>query len=1390
MAKIFVVEDELIVSLDIQQRIDYLGHEVAGSADNGDTAIKMVLETKPDLILMDINIKGKIDGIETSRLILQKYFVPIVYLTAYSDKATIERAKITSPYGYIVKPIEERDLNIAIEISLTKFEMEQKLRESEKKLSITLQSIGDGVIATDREGLISQMNRTAEMMCGWTLNEAKGYPLNHIFKIKSAITRNSIDNPVEEVFRTGKVAELANHTVLISRDGTERHISDSAAPILDEFNEIQGVVLVFSDVTESYKNRELLRQSEKLYREVIENASDIIYTTDKHGKFTHANTAALKFTGYSMEDIRLQNFVDLVHPDYKAMAKRHYFRQYLEKKTTTYTEIPIIKRNGEVSWFGQNVTLVTQDQKVNGFYVISRDITDRKNAEDALRKNEELLRLIIDIIPDRIFVKDVDGKFILNNLAHLRALDAKTQADTLGKTDFDFRSNERALNYQAQDRNVVEKELPLIDFQQHEIKEDGKEAWFLVSKMPLRTSDSKISGIVGIIKDITEQKISDNLLRESRRSFQTLANASPVGIFRTDATGFTTYVNPRWCEISGMNSEEAIGNGWLLAVHEKDKDRLKEEWYSAAKARRPSRADYRFIKPDGSISWVMGQAVPEINEENEAIGYVGTITDITERKMIEEALQESEEIFNRFMSHSPIYIYFKDEQGKSLRLSKNFEQLVGMSMSQMIGKSMYDLFHSDFAKKIIDDDLKVLRQGEQIEIEEELNGKYYTTIKFPIYREGKPSYLAGYTIDISQRKKAELEIRKLANALKSINECVSITTLDNKLTFVNQSLLNTYGFKEEELIGQNISILSSPNNPPGVAQQVIESTLISGWQGELLNRKKDGTEFPIHLSTTSITDDKNNPIALIGVASDISLRKQRESELRKLNQAVIQSPASIIITDINANIEYINPKVIETSGYTEAELISNNPRIFSSKNFSQKGYKKLWETISSGKEWRGEFNNKKKNGELYWEYASISSIKNESGIITHYIAIKEDVTERKRLELGLIEAKEKAERANELKDAFIANISHEIRTPLNGVLGMTSIIKDAFAEYITPKEEQFFAAIDRSSKRIIRTVDMILNFSRLQVGDFKSTPRIIYLNEVLNELYQEFSISARQKGLELLFENKIGEVKIQSDYYCLNQVVSNLLDNAIKYTQYGSIKIILYFNDDNRINIDVQDSGIGISKDYLGQIFNPYTQEEVGYTRSYDGVGLGLSLVKNFLTLINAEISVQSKKGEGSTFTITFAQPAYTSETEELDNLLDDSIVIEPAKNFIEGKIPTILVVEDEEINQLFLSVKLKKTFNTVIVDNATKALEALEKHQFDIILMDISLKGGLNGIELTKLLRETIEYKTIPIIAVTGHAFDQDRERCLAVGSNDYISKPFKIEELLEKINKYLFVK
>jgi PAS domain S-box-containing protein len=262
--KILIVEDEGIVAMDIKNRLLSLGYAVPAVVFSGEEAIEKAAETQPDLVLMDIRLKGEINGIEAAEQIRDRFHIPVVYLTAYANGETLQRAKVTEPFGYILKPFEERELYSNIEIALYRHKMEKRLKEREEWLSIILKSIGDAVIATDDKGVITFMNPVAQDLTGWKEEEAIGKPLAEVFYIINEKTRKRCENPVEKVIETGGVVGLANHTVLISRDGTERILADSGAPIRDREGKIIGVVLVFRDITEKQKMEEELQKVEKL----------------------------------------------------------------------------------------------------------------------------------------------------------------------------------------------------------------------------------------------------------------------------------------------------------------------------------------------------------------------------------------------------------------------------------------------------------------------------------------------------------------------------------------------------------------------------------------------------------------------------------------------------------------------------------------------------------------------------------------------------------------------------------------------------------------------------------------------------------------------------------------------------------------------------------------------------------------------------------------------------------------------------------------------------------------------------------------------------------------------------------------------------------------------
>lgn len=247
---ILIVEDETIVAADLENKLKQMGYEVAGITSQGLEAVEMAQRLDPQLILMDIQLEGLLDGIKAAEMILNRQDVPVVFLTAHSDPATLARAKLTGPFGYILKPFDDRELVTQIELALYKHKAERRIREQRELLRVTLSSIGDAVIATDSAGLITFINPVAESLIGLPIDNTAGTPLGKIFRLINEDTREILEYPIKNVLRTGKIVELTNHIMLLGRDGREVPINSSGAPILDKEGHIRGVVLVFRDITE------------------------------------------------------------------------------------------------------------------------------------------------------------------------------------------------------------------------------------------------------------------------------------------------------------------------------------------------------------------------------------------------------------------------------------------------------------------------------------------------------------------------------------------------------------------------------------------------------------------------------------------------------------------------------------------------------------------------------------------------------------------------------------------------------------------------------------------------------------------------------------------------------------------------------------------------------------------------------------------------------------------------------------------------------------------------------------------------------------------------------------------------------------------------------------
>jgi len=642
---------------------------------------------------------------------------------------------------------------------------------------------------------------------------------------------------------------------------------------------------------------------------------------------------------------------------------------------------------------------------------------------------------------------------------------------------------------------------------------------------------------------------------------------------------------------------------------------------------------------------------------------------IEEKNFLLFSLKQSEKKFRAIIENSNDIISIHDENGFYTFVSSACTKILGYLPSELLGKPPFDYIHKDDLEKIKEATAQVLNASNKgiptLFRFKHSNGKwvYLETVSKNLLDDPDINGIISFTRDVTQRKLIEDKSRIFEFALKNIKEIASITDLNDRFIFVNNAFKDKYGYTEEDLIGKHVSLLWSKKNSPELTNEILVNSRLGSWKGEVINVDKNKNEFPILLFTSSVVNDLNEVIGLIGLGIDITEQKKNESDL--------------------------------------------------------------------------------------------------------------------------IKAKEEAEKSSKLKDAFIANISHEIRTPLNGIVGMSSILKEFSEKKYSDEELKIFDLIEKSSKRLTRTMDMIMNISRLQIGEFSIHRFNLSVKEQIEKIIDEFLPLVKEKNLELTFIDNTKqdlELEIEFDEYCFSKSISYIIDNSIKFTEKGKIAVLLDFGDENEIIIKISDTGIGISDEFKKEIFEPFTQEEIGYNRSYEGVGLGLSIAKKMLSLNGASINVESKKGFGSCFTIIIKYNILEKNT-EIPNIIKH----ENDKKMIRENKKVILAVEDDKASQDYLRYVLKKDYNVIFASNADIAWEILTESEISLILMDISIKGNMNGIELTKKIRNSNQYSDIPIIAITAHAFEYDRINSLIAGCNSYLSKPILRGDLVNTIEQLI---
>jgi PAS domain S-box-containing protein len=546
----------------------------------------------------------------------------------------------------------------------------------------------------------------------------------------------------------------------------------------------------------------------------------------------------------------------------------------------------------------------------------------------------------------------------------------------------------------------------------------------------------------------------------------------------------------------------------------------------------------------------------------------------------------------------------------------------------------------------------------------------------------------------------------------------------------------------------------------------------------------DGNQYLLGISE-DITDQKNREAAVRQANAELENKiAERTHELSMLAETI---PHLVWIISGDGKPQYFNKRWIEYTG-TSPDKLSSWEEIIHSEDVLVS--KLAWEkSMQTGQGYNAEYRIRHADGSFRWHLTRALPILDTNSKITKWFGTCTDIQDQKEAlsEKHILELREKAAlESTKMKSEFLANMSHEIRTPINGVIGMTSLLLDTD---LNAQQKDYGETIRSSADTLLTLVNDILDLSKAEAGKIDLEIINFDLEQVVADIERTLGFTAKNKGLKILKSVATDlPVYVKGDPTRLRQVLANLVSNAIKFTSQGNVTIEVHSEfqskDQIQIRFEVTDTGIGIPKDTIGRMFKAFSQGDASTTRKFGGTGLGLSISKHLVTLMGGEIGVKSTAGNGSTFWFTL--PFETGSS-----ILGDVSISEDTNVGMHRKL-RILVAEDNSVNQLIAITMLEKLGHTAVaVANGNEAVDALRITPYDLVFMDCQMPE-LDGYEATKMIRnvKTLDSSNIPIVAMTANAMSGDREKCLAAGMTDYVSKPMKIKDLAMAIERNVNVK
>ncbi|MCX6282422.1 MAG: PAS domain S-box protein [Bacteroidetes bacterium] len=643
--------------------------------------------------------------------------------------------------------------------------------------------------------------------------------------------------------------------------------------------------------------------------------------------------------------------------------------------------------------------------------------------------------------------------------------------------------------------------------------------------------------------------------------------------------------------------------------------------------------------------------------------------------------------------------------------------------------------------------------------------------------------------DIRYKEKALKESEERYKELvENIGEGIGVVDLNERFTYVNPAAAEIFGLSSTQLLGQKLLNFIHPSSHTEILRQTQNRLLGQKSIYEVEVLRLDGQRRWIIVTATPQYDANGTFSGTFGIFRDMTKNKLADARIKeseeRLSAIVDLTNDYIWEIDPQWRYTYLSSKVYDILGYRPEDLLGKSPFVYMPPEDIENVKESLRIFVHDFKPINFLTNRAiHSDGHLVYLESSGIPIFDNNGKYIGYRGADKDITLRKSFETQLIIAKDKAEESDRLKSSILANVSHELRTPLNGILGFAEILK---AEMKDTEHEMMAENIHSSGRRLMGTLNSLITLSQLVAGKVTLTLRTISLRDCISSVIKSLAPQANEKNLSITL-NADPSVKVITDEQLLKQLFRQIIDNAVKFTEKGGITVEVSTektNPEGYLIISVSDTGIGIDKDYHDIIFQEFRQVSEGFGRQYQGSGIGLTICKKTIDLLNGKITLESKPGKGSTFLIWLP---YNQDGSSAGGDAQSSQLVSEPRVSIKAELPWVLLVEDNLVNKELTEFFLRKVCRLEYAPDGSTAIEMVKLKKYSAILMDINLGYGINGIEAMKEIRKIEGYDNIPVIAVTGYTMSGDKDMLIGQGCTHYLAKPFDQASILEVMTNVL---